>query len=392
MFARKCGYRLGICSVVLGAVYLGLAHPALAWDQPLWVQQLGTPEVDGATGVATDRDGNVYVSGWTWGSLGGPHQRLLDAWVAKYSAAGGLRWKRQFEMAEWDHATGVAADRDGNVYVSGYSEASPRFAWVAKYSAAGGLRWKRQLEHSMNEVVAVAIDRDGNVYVTGTGYKDWDYTHAWVAKYSAAGGLRWKRQLATTEGHLSSGGVAIDRDGNVYLTGTGYKGDYTHAWIAKYSAAGGLRWNRQVATGGGGNEAATGVATDAAGDVYITGWASLGDAWLAKYSAAGGLRWKRRLGTAESDGATGVATDRDGNVYVSGATEGSLGAGAWLAKYSAAGGLRWKRQFGTESDGATGVATDRDGNVYVSGWTWGSLGGPNQGYDDAWVAKYSTQR
>jgi hypothetical protein len=85
MFVRKCGYRLSVCSVVLSAIYLGLAASAMAWNQPLWVQQLGTKESDGASVVATDGNGNVYIAGGTAGSLGGPNHGETDAWVAKYS-------------------------------------------------------------------------------------------------------------------------------------------------------------------------------------------------------------------------------------------------------------------------------------------------------------------
>jgi hypothetical protein len=138
------------------------------------------------------------------------------------------------------------------------------------------------------------------------------------------------------------------------------------------------------------------------GNVYIAGTtdgANQGDfdAWVAKYSAAGALRWKRQLGTTDTDAAFGAATDRDGNIYIAGYTWGSLGGpnqgtgDAWAAKYSAAGTLRWKRQLGTPNfETAEGVATDGDGHVYIAGRTDGSLGGPNQGDDDAWVAQYST--
>jgi hypothetical protein len=123
-------------------------------------------------------------------------------------------------------------------------------------------------------------------------------------------------------------------------------------------------------------------------------------AWVAKYSAAGALRWKRQLGTSGEgeDDAAGVATDGDGNIYIAGYTFGSLGGpfegvrDAWVAKYSATGALRWKRQLGTAADDiAWGVATGGDSNVYIAGSTEGSLGGPNQGVLDAWVAKYSTR-
>jgi hypothetical protein len=150
------------------------------------------------------------------------------------------------------------------------------------------------------------------------------------------------------------------------------------------------------------------VATDGKGNVYITGGTSgsLGgpqqgyeDAWVAQYSAAGVLRRKRQLGSADFDRANGVATDGKGNVYIAGQTSGSLGGpnqgsgDAWVAQYSVAGALRWTRQLGTaDGDWASGVATDGDGNVYITGSTMGSLGGPNQGYEDAWIAQYSARR
>ena len=144
------------------------------------------------------------------------------------------------------------------------------------------------------------------------------------------------------------------------------------------------------------------------GSVYVSGntlgslaGPNLGDfdAWVAKYSAAGTLLWKRQLGTAKTDGAHAVAADAGGNVYISGATAGALGGpsrgfdDAWIASYSSAGELRWKRQLGSsDNDNALGVATDSDGNVYLGGTTMGSLGGPTRGFIDAWVAKYSTRR
>jgi Beta-propeller repeat len=61
-----------------------------------WKRQLRTSETDKATSVATDVDGNVYVAGWTTGSLGGPISGIADAWLAKYDDAGKMLWIRQF--------------------------------------------------------------------------------------------------------------------------------------------------------------------------------------------------------------------------------------------------------------------------------------------------------
>ena len=90
MFISNRGFRLSVCGMVLGAFFLGLAGSAMAWDEPLWVRQLGTADHDWATGVADGGGGNVFVAGLTGGSLGGPNQGYTDAWVAQYSAAGGV--------------------------------------------------------------------------------------------------------------------------------------------------------------------------------------------------------------------------------------------------------------------------------------------------------------
>jgi hypothetical protein len=301
----------GLCGALAAALFLGLAHPALASSQPQWVRQLGTAQYEQARGVATDGDGNIYIAGGATGS--GSHQGSDDAFLAKYSAAGALRWKRQLGTASYDYTLGVATDGDGNVYIAG---------------GTGG---------------SVGGHNEGN-------------NDAWVAKYSAAGALRWKQQLGTSEAEAAEG-VATDGEGNVYIAG------------ATWGSLGGPQQGN-------------------------------GDAWVAKYSAAGALRWKRQLGTSGEgeDDAAGVATDGDGNIYIAGYTFGSLGGpfegvrDAWVAKYSATGALRWKRQLGTAADDiAWGVATGGDSNVYIAGSTEGSLGGPNQGVLDAWVAKYSTR-
>ena len=106
---------------------------------------------------------------------------------------------------------------------------------------------------------------------------------------------------------------------------------------------------------------------------------------MAKYDAAGHVLWKRQLGTEDYDSAYGVATDAAGNVYLTGETglarrRQSRRQDAWVAKYDAAGHVLWKRQLGTaDDDFAYGVATDAAGNVYLTG-------------DDRWLARRRQSR
>jgi hypothetical protein len=160
-----------------------------------------------------------------------------------------------------------------------------------------------------------------------------------------------------------------------------------------------------------GNDFANAVAVDSAGNAYITGFtdgtldgqtnAGGIDAFLAKYDSSGNKLWVKLLGTSGNDGAFGVAVDASGNAYITGYVGGSLdgqtyaGLGdAFIAKYDSSGNKQWVKLLGTSgSDGAGGVAVDASGNVYIAGNTNGNLDGQtNAGDYDAFIAKYNSFR
>jgi len=142
----------------------------------LWTRQLGTSGDDDSCGVAADAAGNVFISGETSGNLGGqPNAGGYDAFVAKYDASGKLLWTRQLGTSARDVSFGVAADADGNVFISGETSGSlggPKAgnadAFVAKYDASGNLLWTRQLGTFAGDVsYGVAADAAGNVFISG---------------------------------------------------------------------------------------------------------------------------------------------------------------------------------------------------------------------------------
>src|SRR4051812_15429741 len=71
------------------------------------VDQFGTPRDDAATGLAVSRNA-VYVVGQTGGRFA-PHRRLggADAFLAKFTLDGTMRWVRQFGTRQDDGATAV---------------------------------------------------------------------------------------------------------------------------------------------------------------------------------------------------------------------------------------------------------------------------------------------
>jgi hypothetical protein len=156
--------------------------------------------------------------------------------------------------------------------------------------------------------------------------------------------------------------------------------------------------------GGSGDDRAFGLAVDAAGNAYITGWTystnfpstasaaqlhigGYRDAFVAKLSPAGTqLLYSSYLGGSDSDVGRAIAVDASGNLYVAGETaspdfpvlnpfQGKLkGAqNAFLSSFDPLGKLRYSTILGgAGTDSATGVAVDGSGNAYVTGGTTSS--------------------
>ena len=176
-----------------------------------------------------------------------------DAWIAKYNADGNLLWDRQLGSNEYDYSQAVATDSNGNVYLSGGTNgaleggnAGLNDAWVAKYDPDGNLLWTKQLVTVGNDSAeAVTTDIEGNVYLSGVtngtlGQVNVGDSDAWVAKYDSEGNLLWTEQFGSPE-RDDSLGVAVDSDdGDLYLSGS------TEGSLEALNLGGSDAWVRQI--------------------------------------------------------------------------------------------------------------------------------------------------
>jgi hypothetical protein len=115
-----------------------------------WIRQLGDSVYDESKAVSADGLGSVYIGGRTDGSLGGPSLGSTDAFVSKFDSAGNLLWTSQHGTSATDYGYGVSADGLGNIFLSGYTygslggpHAGSADAFVSKFDSAGNFVWAR---------------------------------------------------------------------------------------------------------------------------------------------------------------------------------------------------------------------------------------------------------
>ena len=139
-----------------------------------WIRQMGTSYNDYAYDITTDSSGNVYVTGYTAGALDGSNAGSHDVVVVKYDNDGNEQWTKQLGTSSHDGATGIATDSSGNVYVTGFTRGDldgsvgNRDFFVVKYDSGGAKQWTKQLGTSSHDgATGIATDSSGNVYVTG---------------------------------------------------------------------------------------------------------------------------------------------------------------------------------------------------------------------------------
>jgi hypothetical protein len=338
----------------------------------------GTRNDEGLT-VTTDASSNVIVGGFVNGTVDlgcGPTTSTgtSDAMlIAKLGPTGACVWARAFGGGT-AHATGLATDAAGDVYVVGTFSgtvdlgcgplvaAGPSDVLLAQLSPAGACQWARGFGNANAQgTPRITIDGAGNIYGVGT----------------FAGSVNFGTATLT-----SAGGTDI--------------------FVFKLTGAGGPIWSLRF--GDAANQAGLGIGHDAANDVVISGSfngsvnfgganltsAGLGDAFVAKLSPTGAHLWSKSFGDAADQSARGLALDPAGNVFAIGDAAGTIdlgggplpsagGTDAWLAKLDPNGAFLWSRSFGgANNQTGVDVAADKNGSVaFISGLTGSaSYGGP----------------
>jgi aldose sugar dehydrogenase len=354
---------------------------------------LGGSGDDTGSSIAIDGSNNIYLAGTTNSTNFPTHDAaypakagLSDIFVTKIDATGGqVIYSTYVGGSGNDRASAIALNSGGEAYVVGRADSSstdfPTTPGVIAPTYRGG-------------------DFDGLVF-----------------KLNAAGNaLAYASYLGGDEND-SVEGIAVDANGNAYLTGgsrshgfpttpnafqSSNSGD-TDAYLTKINSTC-TNYLYSTLLGGAGTDRGSGVAIDAAGNAYVVGYTTSNDfptenafqnsfggsfdAFVAKIDTNGSgpssLIFCSYLGGSGDDKAYGVAIDSGGNnVYVTGQTSSNnfpllnpaqLAFGgsfdAFVAKISSAGGKVYASYLGGSGDDrGTGIAVNSSGSAYVTGFT-----------------------
>src|SRR5207302_1761886 len=326
-----------------------------------------------------------------------PRGGVQEEWVARYNGGYGP-----------DVADALDVGGSGNVYVTG-SSIGPGTCNLAcvdyatiKYDPSGTQQWAARYNgpaSDSDQASAIAVDASGNVYVTGssigTTWPDYDYA---TIKYDSSGQEQWVARYSGPGNDLDIGNaIAVDPSGNVYVTGasSGSGTGFDYATV-KYDSSGQQQWVARYNGPGNADDEAYGIAVDASGNVYVTGYSAGSgtgnDYATIKYDSSGQEQWVARYDgpTNANDYANAIAVDASGNVYVAGWSVGS-GSGYDYAtvKYDSSGAEQWIARYdgaASVDDQSYAIAVDDSGDVCVTGY---STVDAKTGLTDYTTIKYS---
>ncbi|HMU55314.1 MAG TPA: 6-bladed beta-propeller [Nitrospira sp.] len=273
----------------------------------LLAMNIGTEGVDDGefsspTGIALDKEGNIYVADTDNHSI-----QKFDK-TGKFIA----RWGGEPSSQEGSfyYPRGLAVGANDTLYVSDSGnnrvqkfdlEGNPMQAW-GKF----GFAWRGAEMGVFDVPWGVATDQEGNLYVSDT-------SNSRIQKFKADGTplLKWGRDGSFDGAFFFPRGVAVDFVGNIFVA------DESNNRIQKFDARGSFlsKWGRE-GSGPGQFKAPWGVACDAVGNVYVV---DTGNHRIQKFDGNGTFlcAWGNRGKTeGQLNFPYGIAVDKEGCVYV----------------------------------------------------------------------------
>jgi hypothetical protein len=393
--------------------------------------------------VITGRTTSVNFPGGAIQNKGGQ-----DVFITKIAPSGGASFSAYFGGGGNDVGLSIALGANGDIYIGG-TTTSTDFPRIGAYdnTLSGGadgfiVKFNADLNaflyatyfggNDFEDHIRIALDPAQNIFITGrTNSSDLQMVNAaqsmpggqndaFFAKLNAAGStVLYSTYLGGTGVENPLGcGLAVDGQGNAYLTGATASLDFTKknafqqtkgdgnnpltdAFVSKLNPnlSGNASLVYSTFIGGASSDSAAAIAVDTVGNAYITGETASDnfplenpmqatraggfDAFVLKLNASGNdVVYATLLGGGSDDSGSGIRVNAANEVYVAGSVGASIqgvnslkaymgNSDGFVAKFNAAGSaISFFSYFGGGSDDTgQGVALDAAGNACVVGIT-----------------------
>ena len=364
-----------------------VALPCVAFCQlpvPKWVDDFGGSGDSKATGMITDSQNNIYITGYFSGTVDfDPSAGVTnltsaggyDVYVAKYTPAGALIWAISMGGTGGDQPNNMTVDASGNPTIIGQTNSSTFNAGSIALQGQGG-----------DDIIIIHLDTNGNIL--------------WGKLLGGSGTDRGEEVTADAQGNLIATAISTSS----FTLGSSTINNTTsefNALIIKYDPSGNLLWDIDL---GPQDTEVYGVGADNAGNIVVSGSYSgsvdfdpigvhntlnngANTPFLAKYTSAGKLSWVKTItGGTFGYNQSIVAIGLNNDIYLTGAFSSAvtfntnttltpLGQDTFVAKYASDGTFAFAEDIG--GSGASSypyqIRADATDNVYVTGYFSGTI-------------------
>lgn len=336
---------------------------------------------DGGEKMALDKNGNLYIVGFTL-SYGAGYSDFV---VIKYHPNGTMIWNVTWGGSSYDFGRSIALDDSDNIYVAGDTKsygAGDYDMALLKFYPNETMAWNTTFGGPDYDLCKdVTCDADGNIYLIG-------YTESYgagnhdlvIVKYHPNGTKLWN---ITWGGPNDDFGrcIAVGPDNFLYATGHTYSygAGNDDVVLIKYYLNGTKIWN--VTFGGTNSDQAYSMTISNSGLIYITGkTCSFGDVYgdvlLVVFSSNGTKILNATWDGTSSDYGYDIALDSNNNVFVVGKTysHGASTTDLVLVYFSENGNVIENLTCGgSDNDEGNGIIINDHDNIFVTGKTlnWG---------------------
>ncbi|OFY65532.1 MAG: hypothetical protein A3H98_02610 [Bacteroidetes bacterium RIFCSPLOWO2_02_FULL_36_8] len=369
----------------------------------LWAKSAGGISDEIGRSCVVDGGGNIILMGIfksssiTFGTTTLSNTGDCNLFIVKYDANGNVLWAKSEGGINFDQGNSCSTDANGNIIVTGFfSSPSITFGtitltnkyagnwdiFIVKYDPNGNVLWAKSAGGTSGDnSFTCATDTNKNIIVMGQfgsstitfgstilTKTDSSITDMFITKFDANGNVLWARNMGGTS-YYEGYHCTTDINGNIILMGLFGKSSITFG-------------------------------------TTILSNAGYSDVFIVKYDPDGNVLWAKSVGGSKADVGNGCATDAKGNIIITGDFESPTMAfgtkilttvgysDMFIGKYDLSGNVLWaKSAGGTSDDRGSSCATDMGGNIIVTGYfnrysiTFGTLTLNNSGYNDIFIAK-----